>query len=548
VPDGAPDSSLLRADPGARVETPLCRLAQELAAVTGWRRYGLGFLLGALLAGALPPVDLTPLIFIAFPVLLWIDEGSAGIWASARLGYAFGFGFFAAGLYWIAAALFVDIARFWWALPFAVFGLPAFLALFAAAVLGLSAYGARRLRLAPAARICLFAVAWSAAEWLRGHVLTGFPWNLVGYVWAGGFPGALAILQSTAWIGIYGLSFLTVLAASLPTLLGGAFLSPMPRARRAAPVVVAALLILVPATAGAIRLGILPTRLTDIWLRLVQPSVPQGIKWDPAVAEANFRGLIELSGAPAMHRLAAVIWPEAAATFLLERDSQHRAAIAAVTPEGGYVITGALRANPPPEPPTQIWNSIEAVDGAGAIRAVYDKAHLVPFGEYMPFRGLLPINDFIPGASDMTPGPGPRTLNLPGLPPFAASICYEAIFPGRVTPGRVTGAGAPPAWMLNVTNDAWYGRSSGPYQHFAIARTRAIEEGMPLVRVANNGISGVIDPAGRVVARTRLDSIGYADIALPEAAAPTLFSRVGEWAFLVMLLLGLVPVVGWRGD
>jgi apolipoprotein N-acyltransferase len=415
------------------------------------------------------------------------------------------------------------------------------MALFSAAVLGLTAYGTRRLLLAPAARICLFAVAWSAAEWLRGHVLTGFPWNLVGYVWSGGFPGALAILQSTAWVGIYGLSFLTVLAASLPALLGATSLSPMKRARRAAPVVAAALLILVPAAAGAIRLARLPTRPTDTWLRLVQPSVPQGIKWDPAAAEANFRGMLELSAAPSTHKLAAVIWPEAAATFLLERHPEHRAAIAAVAPDDGYVITGAMRANPPPEPVTQIWNSIEAIDGAGVIRAVYDKAHLVPFGEYMPLRRLLPINDFIPGAIDMTPGPGPRTLALPGLPAFSATVCYEAIFPGRVIDPA-----ARPAWLLNVTNDAWYGRSSGPYQHFAIARTRAVEEGMPLVRAANNGISGIVDPAGRVVARTRLDSIGYADIALPEAADPTLYSMAGEWIFLAMLLLGLVPVAARR--
>jgi apolipoprotein N-acyltransferase len=537
-----PDSSLLRADPGARVETPLCRIAQELAALTGWRRYGLGFLLGALLAGALPPVDVAPAVFVVFPGLLWLDEGGKDGWASARLGYAFGLGFFAAGLYWIAAALFVDIARFWWALPFAVFGLPAFLALFTAAVLGLTGCGTRWLRLAPAARVCLFAVLWSAAEWLRGHILTGFPWNLVGYIWAGGFPGALAMLQNTAWIGIYGLSFLTVLAASLPALLGGTSLAPMPRARRAAPAIAAVLLVLVPAAAGAIRLALLPTRPTETWLRLVQPSVPQGIKWDPAAAEANFRGLIELSGAPTAHKLAAVIWPEAAATFLLEREPRHRAAIASVAPAGGYVITGAIRANPPPASVRQIWNSVEAIDGTGAIRAVYDKAHLVPFGEYMPFRKLLPIDNFIPGAIDMTPGPGPQTLALPDLPPFSATVCYEAIFPGRVIDRR-----ARPTWMLNVTNDAWYGRSSGPYQHFAIARTRAVEEGLPLVRAANNGISGMVDPAGRVVARTRLDSIGYADVTLPAPADPTLYSRAGEWIFLAMLLVALVPAARRRG-
>ena len=537
-----PDSSLLRADPGARIETPLCRLAHELAAVAGWRRYGLSFLFGVLLAGAMPPVDMAPLIFIAFPGLLWLDEGSRRPWDSARLGYAFGLGFFVAGLYWVAAALFVDIGRYWWALPFAVLGLPALLAVFPAAALAATGYATGRLGLAPAGRVCLFAIAWAAAEWARGHVLTGFPWNLVGYVWAGGFPGSLAMLQSTAWVGIYGLSFATVLAAALPSLLGTPSLLPMPRARRAVPVVAAALLIIVPAIAGAVRLELLPTRLTETWLRLVQPSIPQTAKWDPAAADANFRRLIELSDAPSQHRLSAVLWPEAAATFLIERDDERRAAIAAVAPKGGYLITGALRGSPPGEAPLQIWNSIEAIDSAGAIRAHYDKAHLVPYGEYIPFRSVLPINDFVPGAIDMSAGPGPQTMALPGLPSFSPNICYEAIFPGAVVD-----AAARPAWIFNVTNDAWYGRSSGPYQHFAIARTRAVEEGLPMVRVANNGISGVLDPAGRVVARTRLDSVGYADVALPAPAAPTPYSKSGDWIFLAMLLLGFVPVVAGRG-
>src|ERR1700686_1758948 len=174
------------------METPLCRLAQVLAGLSGWRRYEAAFLFGASLAGGLPPFDLAPLIFFAFPGLLWLDAGSASTWASARLGYVFGLGFFVAGLYWIAAALFVDIATFWWALPFAVLGVPALLAFFPAAALLVTALGSSRLRLSVHARICLFAVAWSAAEWARGHVLTGLPWNLVGYVWSGGFPGALA--------------------------------------------------------------------------------------------------------------------------------------------------------------------------------------------------------------------------------------------------------------------------------------------------------------------------------------------------------------------
>jgi apolipoprotein N-acyltransferase len=541
-----PESSVLRVPPDARTETPLCRLAQELAALSGWRRYGMAFVLGALLAGALPPFDLTPLVVIAFPGLLWLDEGSAGPWASARLGYVFALGFFVAGLYWIAAALFVDIARFWWALPFAVVGLPALLSVYPAVALGLTGLASVRLRLSAGARVCLFAVAWSAAEWARGHFLTGLPWNLVGYAWSGGFPGALAMLQSVAWVGIYGLSLVTVLAASLPALSGTTSLLPMNRARRAAPALGVALLILVPAAAGALRLALLPAGTTGTWLRLVQPSIPETLKWDPAAADANFRRLVELSGAPAEHPLAAVLWPEAATPFLLERDAAHRTTIAALAPKGGskgggYVITGALRANPPPDRVTQIWNSIEAIDVRGAVRARYDKAHLVPFGEYMPLSQFLPMKKITPGSIDLSAGPGPQTIALPGLPAFSPNVCYEAIFPGAVVDGR-----ARPAWILNVTNDAWYGRSSGPYQHFAIARTRAIEEGLPLVRVANNGISGVIDPVGRVVARTGLNDITYADIALPVGAPPTLYAAAGDWIFLGMLALGLLPALPRR--
>jgi apolipoprotein N-acyltransferase len=271
----------------------------------------------------------------------------------------------------------------------------------------------------------------------------------------------------------------------------------------------------------------------------VQPSIPQTLKWDPGAAEANFHRLIELSASPSDHPLAAVLWPEAAATFLIERDAARRAAIAAVAPKEGYLITGALRANPPPDPVTEVWNSIEAVDRDGMIRARYDKAHLVPFGEYIPFGDFLPIRQLSVGAIDLSAGAGPQTIALPGLPGFAPLVCYEAIFPAAVVDPR-----SRPAWLLNVTNDAWYGRSSGPFQHFAIARTRAIEEGLPLVRVANNGISGVVDAAGRVLARTGLDAIGYADIALPAAGPPTMYGRAGDWLFLVLLTIGgLAPFV-----
>ncbi len=533
-----PEASVLRVRPGSRVDTPLCRLAADVAALSGWRRYGLAFVLGIVAAAALPPVDLTPVLAIVFPGLLWLDEGSAGPGASFRLGWVFGFGFLLAGLYWIAAALFVDIGRYWWLVPFAAAGLPAGFALYIGLALFAARLLARSLHLPPTARIFAFAVAWSIAEWARGHALTGLPWNLIGYAWSGGFPGSLILLQSTAWIGIYGLSFLTVLAASLPALLGAPSLRPMSAVRRWMPAISAGLVILVLAVAGAVRLDAMPTVLTGTWLRLVQPSIAQSLKWQPAAARSNFRRLIDLSAVPAAHPLAAVLWPEAASPFLLGRDMAARQAIAAIVPHGGYLITGALRANPPPAPIEKIWNSIEALNDRGDIVAHYDKAHLVPFGEYMPLRDWLPFKKITAGTMDLSAGPGPRTIALPGLPPFAALICYEAIFPGAVVDESDR-----PAWMLNATNDAWYGRSSGPFQHFAIARTRAVEEGLPLVRVADNGITAVIDASGRVLARTSLDAVGYVDVALPAAAARTPYARAGDWTFLVLLVLGAVPVV-----
>lgn len=532
-----PDISVIRVRQGARVATPLCHLAVELAGLSGWRRYGLGFLLGVAAAGALPPVDLTPLIFAAFPALLWLDEGSAGAAASFRLGWMFGFGYLLAGLYWIAAALFVDIAAYWWLVPVAAAGLPAAFALYYAVALFATRLVVDGLRLPPAARIFAFAIAWTGAEWARGHFFTGLPWNLIGYVWSGGFPGAIAMLQSVAWIGIYGLGFLTILAASLPALLGTASASPISMLRRTAPALGAALLVLVPAALGAMRLAAHPTGQTGIWLRIVQPSIAESLKWDPAAAAVNFRRLLDLSTAPAPHPVAAVLWPEAASPFFLGRDAAARRAIAAVAPPGGYVVTGALRASPSSGPVEKVWNSLEAVDGNGAIVARYDKAHLVPFGEYMPLRDILPFKKLTPGTMDLSAGTGPATIALSGLPPFAPLICYEVIFPGAVVDQRDR-----PDWMLNLTNDAWYGRSSGPFQHFAIARTRAIEEGLPLVRVANNGLSGVVDPVGRVRALLDLDVVGHADVSLPTPIGAPLYARAGDWMLLGLLLLAAVPV------
>ncbi len=513
---------------------PLQRGALWCSGLAGWRRYGLALLLGALAAASLSPVDLTPVLVISFTGLVWLADGSRDRRGALLLGWSFGFGFFLAGLYWIAAALFVDIARFWWMVPVAVAGVPAGLAIFTA-LAQLAAYEAcERLRLAGSARILVLAACWAAAEYLRGHVLTGFPWNLVGYAWAGAFPGALAVLQSTSLFGIYGLSLLTVTAAALPARLGD-----LGRGRLGAPLA-ALLLVAAAAAGGAWRLADAPrTTVPGVMLRLVQPSIPETLKNDPQALGQNFRELLALSASPGAAGASDIIWPEAAAPPLLERYPELRSAIARVIPKGGLLLTGDERAEPLEGwPPRQVWNSLVVLDDAGATIATYDKAHLVPFGEYVPLRGILPIERIVPGIGDFARGPGPRTLDLPGLPPVSPLICYEVIFPDAVIDPAHR-----PQWLLNVTNDAWYGVSSGPFQHLAIARVRAVEEGMPLVRAANNGVSAVIDAYGRVLARLDLDAVGVLDAPLPKALLPTPYERMRDTLFWGMAL-ALLAIAG----
>jgi apolipoprotein N-acyltransferase len=520
-----PSAAVLRA---AGPLAPLQRGALWAAELVGWRRYGLASLLGALAAAALSPVDLAPVLVISFGGLVWLLDGTTSRRGALALGWSFGFGFFFAGLYWITAALFVDIATFWWLVPITLTVTPAGFALFTALAVLVAYEVGRRFALTRSARILVLAVSWTAAEYLRGHILTGFPWNLVGYAWAGAFPGAIAVLQSASVLGIYGLSLITVMAAALPARLGD-----LGRGRGWAGLA-ALLLVAVPAAAGAWRLAAAQRdTVPGVMLRVVQPSIPQTLKNDPQAELKNFQRLLSLSVSPGAAAVTDVIWPEAAAPPLLERYAHLRQTMSAVVPPDGVLITGAERAEPLEGwPPRQVWNSVLALDSRGAIVATYDKAHLVPFGEYVPLRGILPMDKIAPSIGDFTAGAGPRTLDLPALPPVSPLICYEAIFPGAVIdPDRR------PQWLLNVTNDAWYGVTSGPFQHLAIARVRAVEEGMPLVRAANNGISAVIDPYGRVLARLDLDAVGVLDQPLPRALSATPYERLRDYGFFGLSLL-----------
>ncbi|NBC31484.1 MAG: apolipoprotein N-acyltransferase [Alphaproteobacteria bacterium] len=517
---------------GGRVRAVLVRWAAFCAGLSGWRRLAMAVALGAAGALALPPAGAAPVLLLCVPPLLWLLDGVRSRWGAFAVGWGFAFGFLLFSLYWIAFALTVDLPRFFWMIPFAAAGLPAFLAMFT----GLATLGVYLLRLSGVAQALGFAVLWSVTEWLRGHVLTGFPWNLPGYVWV----DWLAVLQSVSVIGIYGLTLLTAVLAALPAAVIDRRAKTWSRGGLAA--FGLALAVFAALTGmGAWRLaagesGTVP----GVVLRLVQPNIPQAQKWDPAFRHENFLRHRALSVSAGPRPVTHVIWPETAVPYALGRDENARDAIAAVTPPGGLTLTGAPRFAPEGAEP-QHWNSLIAIDSRGDIVAIYDKAHLVPFGEYVPFREILPIDTVVASRVDYSAGPGVRTLSLPGLPPVSPLICYEAIFPGAVV-AETHDNGEQPSWLLNITNDAWYGETAGPYQHFAIALTRAVEEGLPLVRVASTGISGVVDSHGRVTARLGLGERGVLDADLPAALdRPTAYRRFGDSGF--WLLTGSFTVI-----
>ena len=520
---------------------PLGRFSARLAGLAGWRRLAAAALFGGLATLALPPVDAVPVLLVAFPGLLWLLDGARTGRQAFAVGWTFGFAHHLLGLYWISAALFTDIGRFWWALPLSAAGLPILMAMFS----GLATLLVWKLRAAGLARVFLFAASWALFEWLRGHLFTGFPWNLIGYGWTGFLP----VLQSVSLFGIYGLSLLTVLVASLPALLGGAAPSSTPSSlaeRRRGWAAIAAGLALFAALGGwgAMRLaGASDETVPGVRLRLVQPAIDQRLKWAPGERVRNVQQQLDQSAAepassaaePPTHAAEPpthVIWAETAVPLFIEQDARVRQALGSVTPPGGLLITGAPRAAVDAEGEQRYYNSLVAVDGSGAVAGSFDKFHLVPFGEYMPLRRWLPVGAIAGNGAEFSAGPGPVTLDLKGLPPVSPLICYEVIFPNAVVDRAHR-----PQWLLNLTNDAWYGNTAGPHQHFAIARTRAVEEGLPLVRVANTGISGVVDPHGRTTAMLALGHKGVVDAALPKALPElTLYGWLGDGMFGVMLL------------
>jgi len=521
----------------------MLRIAETIMLADGWRRRLIACAAGAAGALAMAPVDFFPAMIIPMTIAVWLLDGSAEAgkrrWASLLsafgIGWWWGFGYFLAGLWWLGAAFLVEPDKFAWALPLGVAGLPAFLAFFPA-----SGFALARLLWSPGpGRILALAAGLGLAEWLRGHVFTGFPWNAFGMA----LGGNLITAQIASVIGLYGLTVVTIAICAAPATCidqkpKGAFSG---RRLIRTPIGLAATVFLGLVLFGVLRLAPGTTPLIKgVNLRIMQPNLAQDAKFRPENGQAilsRYLSLSDRSTSPSHTGLADVsvlIWPESAFPFILSREPQALAQIGAVLSPTSVLVTGAARQEDDPDGKdnngrtrTAYFNAVQVVTKGGAILASYDKVHLVPFGEYLPFSAYLTklgIRHFVDIPGGFEAGTKRGLLTVPGLPPVVPLICYEAIFPGEAVPPATPGE--PPGLLLNLTNDGWFGNTAGPYQHFAQARLRAIEEGLPLVRAANSGISAIVDPYGRVLSRLALGQEGLLDGGLPQRLNRTIFAHL----------------------
>lgn len=517
---------------------------QAVTASRGWRRAALAFAAGALSNLAMAPFFFAPVLFLTLPVLVWLIDGAArrdggprsAARAAASAGWWFGFGYFLPGLFWIGEAFLVEADKFGWLMPFAVTLMPAGLALFWAA----AAAAATRAWWPGLARLLVLALALGAAEWLRGHVLTGFPWNVIGYA----LTWPLVLMQGAGLLGIYGLTLVAVPVFGAPLVLLADSERALRRRAGLRALAISGVPLLLLAAYGTVRLATAPEGVVDgVRLRIVQPSVPQREKWLPEKQAAIFQdhlALSETGASGARDGLAGVthvLWPEAAMPFLPLEHPEALAAIGDMLPDGALLLTGALRREgadgTPATPPIRAYNSLMVIDSAGALAGVYDKTHLVPFGEYLPWQSTLEaigLEQLTRWRGGFSVGLSPRPLlEVAGLPPVGGLICYEAIFPGVGAAST-----ARPGVLVNVTNDGWFGNTTGPRQHFHQARVRAVEEGLPLLRAANNGISAVVDASGRALVVLGLNKRGVVESPLPVARSRPPYAVLGDILFLLV--------------
>lgn len=507
----------------------------------GWRRAVMLLVAGAITALSMPPFFILPALFVGLPIWVWCLDGaehSSGwrrIFGPAfSIGFAFGLGYFLVAIHWTGAAFFVDGGWFLAAMPFAVLVLAAALAVF----WGFASALAHFFWSNSLWRIVALATALSIAEFARGHLLTGFPFDLLGYA----LTANDQMSQLAAVIGIYGLTALAALIASLPALIWPADERGM--TRRLVPFFVIVVVLTAQIGYGQYRLDTTAIEeRTDIKLRLIQPAIAQSDKWQAESRSFVMDRLLTLSETrlgpndAGLTGITHLIWPESAMPFYLAEQPQELARISRMLPLGKHLITGAPRQGFGPDAPDTAFNSIIVINSDGEVISSYDKTHLVPIGEYLPFRDMfraLGFTQFVPGAEGWTPGDARRLIAIPGAPAFLPLICYEAIFSAGL--GKVV---EDADYILNLTNDGWFDGSIGPAQHFHHVRLRAVEEGRSLVRVANTGITVLVDPLGRIVRSIPYGEIGIMDASPPKPLPQTIFARYRHWPLLIVILLAL---------
>lgn len=539
---------------------------RQLATSSGrWQSALIALLAGALSALAFAPFFLSPVLLLTLPILIWLTgdnptdpEPKPRLVLNSRMmrrgawcGWWFGFGIHTAGLYWIGNAFLVQAEAFAWLLPFAMVLLPTGLALFHSLALAVLAV----IQGPPLYRVLALSAVLAASEWLRGTIFTGFPWNILGYA----LTQPIELMQLASVVGIHGLTLITVLTLATPiAVLATPKLATGKQSWR--PVLVRlTCFTVVPLAAmwgfGASALNkAMPAGDDSVRLIVVQPSIRQKDKFDPQKWNQIFERHLALTRTKLTElgrkkdTTDLVFWPEAAMPFLALRETSVTERIKELLPEDTYLVTGLLRAvqiEGQPQGDIKVFNSAVVYDATGKPVSIYDKHHLVPFGEYLPFQDELEaigLEQLTRQRGGFAAGPkSGGSQELPNLGAVLFMICYEAIFPRYGFSERSRSR-----LLINLTNDAWFGNSSGPHQHFHQTRVRAVEQGSPLLRAANNGISGVIDARGRVVTSGRVNEVKVLISSLPGSIEPTIYSRFGNMsaALIFAILIGFLTIIG----
>ena len=482
------------------------------------------FVLGMLSARALPPFYAFPVLFLTFSAFLLILNTSENKKQSFAFGYWFGFGYFACNMAWIGNAVLIDAEKLGWLFPIILLAAGGFFGLFVALPALLS-----NLPKSFYARWLSFASWWVIFEWIRSFILTGFPWNLLGSVLAFN----LTLLQAAAVVGTYGLSLAVLLVCSAPALI--IFY------KNKTGIITAALAILFIIGAlicyGKYHLSQMDLAQSGTKIRLVQPAIPQKMKWNRQKLKQNLEQYINMSQQAGFEDVDFVIWGETATPFALDFEPQYMEKIKEAIPEKGYLITGLVRFEYK-DGDFRPLNSSFIIDKKGNIINYYDKSHLVPFGEYIPLRRFLPdwITPVTNTITDFLAGSGPRSIKIGNKPSFGISICYEIIFPHQIINTKDK-----PEWLINLTNDGWYGVSQGPYQHLVTTQLRAIEEGRTIVRAANTGISAIINPYGKILTQIPLNKSDIFDINLPQQLfINTIYGQKGNFFPIILCFLNII--------